>query len=422
MNKIQRLHSFVEVQASDQLVAGVPTEIEILQAGDWDAPNHGKMDITAQRLDEIVEHFNAGVRKGVPIDVEHKTDNGAVGWVKSLVRAGDSLKANIEWTKHGVQLLADKTFKFISPEFALDGYKDPEGKLDVRGNVLIGAALTNRPLFKNLKPIVASDGGRGNGDSGTKNIIYAEEGDHMQLDDIRKKPVADLTAEEKTFLSEHKAELTDAEQTAYGLKEQVATPPADANGGAAAGGAAGDNTNGNGAATPPIEAAAGTPAAAVAASEKGKEGDLVTISASELDALKKGAELGKMAHATLEHKQASDLVNGLVFNDHKFKPAGENAITEFYLSLDTKQREVFSKDVIGNIQANDTVLGDEKGATDKGALTGAAAMLEAKTQEIMASEKVNYSTALKKASEQNPDLAKQYESELKATNVMAVEE
>jgi len=395
--KTIRTAAEIKILAADDGTQTLPTEIEILKAGSWDTPNHGKFDISESDLDEYVDNFNKGTRKGIPIDLEHKTDSGAVGWVQSLRRVGNSLMGGIDWTQTGATLLKDKAYKYFSPEFVVSGYKDPEGKLAADRNVLLAGALTNRPLFKDLQAIVANDKSK-DGNSGN-NVIYAK-GDSMQLDEVRKKTVADLTQEEKTFLGENKDSLSNAEQIAFGLVE-VAAPVVETPAAAA-----------------PIEAApvAGEPAA-VAASDKtvtGKEGETVTISASELDTLKKGAELGKIAHAELEHKKASDQVEGYI-TAGEFKPGGKDAITNFVLSLNDEQRKVFANDVVGNIQTQ-TITAGEIGSSEQGSIGTAAKALDEKANEIMASEKISYASAVKKAGEQNPQLYKEYEAELKPTN------
>jgi phage I-like protein len=61
----------------------------------------------------------------LPVDVNHTTHHGAkdgkpspaVGWVKALRVDGGALKARIEWLAEGAKLLAERRYKFISPDF-----------------------------------------------------------------------------------------------------------------------------------------------------------------------------------------------------------------------------------------------------------------------------------------------------------------
>lgn len=390
----------------------VPTDIEIMHVGDWDTPNHGRFSIGEADLEQYVQNFNAGVRKGVPIDLEHNTTGGAVGWIKGLSKVGQTLRANVEWTKAGSAALADRAYKYISPEFAVAGYKDPEGKITSDRNVLLGGALTNRPLFKNLQAIVANDTGTKKagdestssltGDSGTdNNSNNVKEGAKMQLDDIRTKEASALTDEEKTFLSEHKAELSEAELTKFSL---AAAPAAKKEG---------EGTGDNKDAT--ASGAVATPAAAAVAasdSKKGVEGVTVTISASELADLKQAAELGVKAHQTLQHKEASDKVGGYI-TANQFKPGGKDAITKFYLGLTPEQQATFDKDVVGSIQ-DKVVAAGEVGSDSQGSIGSAAVALNKRAEEIMASDKVDIRTAINKAKTENPELSTAYQAEVAA--------
>jgi hypothetical protein len=128
-----------------------------------------------------------------------------------------------EWTPAAVEAIKGGEWKYISPEFNPRDWpwEDPEEEYHFVNNVLTGAALTNIPLFKKLKPITASRikpekairaSAAGDGDKHNK-------GEPMDLKEIRAKQVVDLTEEEKTFLSENKADLTAEELKTFGLEE-----------------------------------------------------------------------------------------------------------------------------------------------------------------------------------------------------------
>jgi hypothetical protein len=405
MSYLEKFYGFVELDANsvkaDDSGQVTPAEIEVLRTGEWpDSPKVQGLVITADDLREYKENFDAGVRAGVPIDLEHKTDGGAVGWFKELRVQGNSLMATVDWTKAGASLIADRAYRFFSPEFAPRGYKDPEGKIATSKNVLIGGALTNRPLFKNLKAIAANDGGI-SGLTGDKQpyIIYAEERENiLQLDTVRKVDPAKLTDEQKSFLDTHKAELSIAEQAAFGFasveaKTEKVTPA-------------------------PVVAAP----VAVAASEgatTGKEGELVSMTASEVAELKAAAAMGKTAFKELESVKANDKVTGwITANDGaKFKPGAAPKLAAFYQGLTDEQKTAFETDVVGNIPAAAAVVSaNEIGATDTGVLGNAGEMLDKRADEIVkASEgKTSYADALKTARVENPQMAKAYEAQSKA--------
>ena len=135
---------------------GRMSEIEVLRVGKWDHPIYGQFEITPERLQRFKQNFDDKVRKVEPaIDVEHHSDEGAVGWVKELIFKGDVLTALIEWTDEGMSYLQGKKYRYFSPEFA-DEWSDPASGA-VYMDVLIGGAITNRPFFQELEEIVLSD-------------------------------------------------------------------------------------------------------------------------------------------------------------------------------------------------------------------------------------------------------------------------
>ena len=136
-----------------------PSQIEIMRTGKWDHPLYGKFKITESTMDSIILNFNNKVR-GVDIafdlehgDTDHKTE--AVCWVKKLIKAGNRLLAEVDWTDFGKEKIKSKSFKYFSPEFRFE-YEDNEtGKK--YNNVLLGGGLTNRPFIKNMNPIMLSE-------------------------------------------------------------------------------------------------------------------------------------------------------------------------------------------------------------------------------------------------------------------------
>ena len=86
----------------------------------------------------------------------------AAGWIKRIrveaVNGTAALMGDVEWTPAAVQAIKDGEWRYLSPEFNPRGYpwEDPEQEFTFVDNVLTGAALTNIPLFKKLKPITAS--------------------------------------------------------------------------------------------------------------------------------------------------------------------------------------------------------------------------------------------------------------------------
>jgi phage I-like protein/DNA-directed RNA polymerase subunit RPC12/RpoP len=151
-----------QIELTDKIFSSrKPTsEIEILHAGEWEHPQYGIIKITEEDIDKFVDSFNSKVRKvDIAVDQEHMPEKGAAGWYRSLKKVFEDgkakLKAKIEWTKLGTQLVSDGIFKYFSPEFDFQ-YEDLETH-EVYDNVLLGGALTNRPYFKSLAPVALSE-------------------------------------------------------------------------------------------------------------------------------------------------------------------------------------------------------------------------------------------------------------------------
>jgi len=106
-----------------------------------------KFEITPEKVSQFVANFNAGIPNRPPVtNIEHESQHGAVGWVKTLIDKGaEGLYALIDWTEKGLQLLREESFRYLSPEVYWTGYEDTDGKL--HDNVFFGLALTNYPWF-----------------------------------------------------------------------------------------------------------------------------------------------------------------------------------------------------------------------------------------------------------------------------------
>lgn len=362
MGKHKTFRNLIPIQAAEN--GEPPAELELLQTGEWNTPWHGHFVIDADDLAEYVEHAREGVRKAFPIDLEHNTIGGAVGWlgegkgfdfeVRDNDKGGQSLWASVDWTKKGKQLIADREYRFFSPEFQPEDYEDPEHAGQFMDNVLFGGGLTNRPLFKGLTPVAASDstengGKRLTGGHGADILYLSEELQNMDLQALLAKNTDELTAEEKAFIVEHKSELTEdqtksltdagvleaekededenedetAEQKAEREKQEQEQADADAKAKA-------------------DQEAADAEAAAKEAKEKGQ----VSISASELEQLKADAKAGRQASDTLGKKASEEHVTGKLFNEKeglKMPIVAKDSVTDFYHTLNSTQRKQFNE-------------------------------------------------------------------------------
>ena len=133
--------------------------VEIMRTGEWKHPVYGELKITEKTLENIIYNFNDKVRGiDIPIDLEHEASQHkgeAAGWIKNLIKKGNKLLAEIEWTKLGQEKIKDKIYKYFSPEFKFN-YQDTEtGK--IYKDVLFGGGLTNKPFIKRMNPVMLSE-------------------------------------------------------------------------------------------------------------------------------------------------------------------------------------------------------------------------------------------------------------------------
>lgn len=132
-----------------------PEKIQLFRTGTFHHAEYGTFQITKEVLASMVKNFTDNVRGvDLAIDYKHENDDVAAGWIRGLELAdgGDSLWATVEWTPKGSKVLADKEFRYMSPEFAFE-YQDNE-TLKKFGPTLFGGGLTNRPTIKNMEPVV----------------------------------------------------------------------------------------------------------------------------------------------------------------------------------------------------------------------------------------------------------------------------
>jgi len=152
---------------------GQRSVVTITRTGTFHDPRYGEFDITRQMLLAMVRNFEAGVYgQEVVIDVSHRPEDGAAGFVRRLFLSGNKLRAEIEWTDYGIESVTKKGFIYLSAEFHED-WKDNEQR-KAHGPTLLGAALTTRPVIKGLDKVELADGVL----SGIEHVRLSEESLH----------------------------------------------------------------------------------------------------------------------------------------------------------------------------------------------------------------------------------------------------
>jgi len=356
-------------------------ELMLLKPGKWDHPAYGMVEITPEIQEEFVNNFNKNLRAhsatvGLPIDEEHYADRGATGWIKKLINKGnEGLFGMVEWNTKGRELIKNAIYRFFSPEFYFK-YEDPEDRR-LYNNVLVGGALTNRPYFKGLNPVVLSE-----------KLIYK----HMDLKEISKKVFADLTDDEKSFVTSHFNELdeagkekfdeikpTETEEEKTAREEKEAADKAEA-----------DKT------------------AAEKAKQKAKaEADAAAVQASEGKITMSEVEAKKLREdsVALRKMQLSEKIGSFIYSesnaDGKLPATLKDKVTEFAMSLNEDQATKFYE-IIGGMpsaklfaELGESALANNDGSVAPKGVDEESFNLDKKAKELMkANDKLTLEAAL----------------------------
>src|ERR1700694_5899163 len=101
----------------------ITNDVPVFPEGQVTHPEYGDLDFSYDKLKSYVRHFDDKVRKiDICVDIDHKNED-AVGWVQRVYYRPDrsdqdpGLFADVEWNRHGQELLADKRYRYISPQF-----------------------------------------------------------------------------------------------------------------------------------------------------------------------------------------------------------------------------------------------------------------------------------------------------------------
>ena len=389
-------------------------EIHVVPVGKWDHPGYGEMEITTDDVGEFISNFKAKVRRDLPITAGHDTGMGggelpAIGWFKELIDRGvKGLYAVVEWTDEGKELLKKGSYKYFSPEF-YEEYEDPETQNRYK-HVLVGGALTNSPYFKELDAVAVFS---------EPNIINQfNENQNMNLNEILAKDVSTLSDEEKAFVRDHSAELTEEQKESH---KEVLEVKAD---GDDDGDDSGDGADDGDEAGKDDDDASGDDAGDGAgdgagddkkeASEKGRKGRY--LSEAQIKTLENKANNGHKAFKELETMKIGSSVEKMLFSESNkgghFLPAQKTAITSFVITLSEKQQDQFN-DIVNKMPKMQIFgeVGDGGGDTSDVAKEVETAV----SAKIKASEgSLKYADAVKEVFSENVDLEKRYNESLEA--------
>lgn len=139
-----------------QLTESGRRSVTITRSGIFHDPRYGAFEITPALLADMVRNFEARTYgQDIYIDVAHRPDDGAAGKILGLWVEGDRLKAQVDWTPYGRAAITERGYQYLSAEYA-ENWLDNERR-QAHGAVLLGAALTIRPVIKRLDPIQLSE-------------------------------------------------------------------------------------------------------------------------------------------------------------------------------------------------------------------------------------------------------------------------
>jgi len=394
--KISGIRPLIDVMAFAEGDNGEPpSKIKLVPVGKYKTRSYGEVNITKQAIEEMAQHFNEGIRAGgkdagLPIDVEHGTTShkdAAAGWIKSISAEEDGGYGDIEWTTLGKQLLKDKIYKFYSPEFH-PRYADPENT-DVRlNNVMTGGGLVNKPMFKkDLPPLMMNEAGNEaeqnallTGENKSFTLFLELENNSsdkkpMELKTILAKEKTTRTSDEQAFVVAHKEELTFAEAKTEGFAEDKKAEVKE---------------------TPVVKAAEGQ----------------VIMAAEEVEALKKQAGQGVLAHEKLRKAELKEEVKELVFSDKGSKLPVDQIDTAVDLLM-TMTEENAAKYKAQLKALPEKEIFTEKGGTREVSGSQAGNDLDTKAKELMEKVKgMTYSEAIGRAAVENPQLYAEYNKNL----------
>lgn len=127
------------------------SQITVARLGKYSDPRWGKFEISEADYDGWKRNLSGTFGGRVSVDWDHSSDRGqgprASAWITDLSLQGKDVIATVEWTPKGAKAVRTGADKFISPTYTAH-YKDEQG-VD-RGQALLGAALTNRPVLRQL--------------------------------------------------------------------------------------------------------------------------------------------------------------------------------------------------------------------------------------------------------------------------------
>ena len=343
-------------------------------------PKYGYFEVDGETLNDVIANFKENKRGiDLAVDENHEPNHIALWRIRELSLEGnDKLFARIELTDLGASKLWRGEYKYFSPEIIREDTDNETG--DPIRNLLIGGAFTNRPYFKDMQSLQATEVSDSNEDTQfyffDKSPIMDELKKLLQaLLDKETLEDADMSQADAMYAERNgKDDPTVAEMYAsvVSKKDAQAQAKIDADLKAKADDAsanADDKTGDKATFTDPAT------------------GKTKTVSFAEFTAMQEKLDAYAFAE---KQKNVSDKLSGLVFSEtNKMSvvlPKSIDKMTKFALSLNETQFAQFCEIVKGfNTEAGSMFSEEWKtgDATDDGATGTRSEKVEAKAQELM---------------------------------------
>lgn len=143
---------------TEGIVSGDITKVQIAPFGKWKGYN-GDTEVI-QNVDNVafenIADELASEPREILVDLDHRSeqdtdrDTKAMAWASNISLGTDGIYADFKWTTDGAEAVKDRSYRFVSPTWILNEEGSPIKLLRI--------ALTNRPNFKSLKPILNFEG------------------------------------------------------------------------------------------------------------------------------------------------------------------------------------------------------------------------------------------------------------------------
>lgn len=137
--------------------AGDEVKIQIMRTGERDHPAYWKVKVTKDTLKDVLTNFENRERwVELAVDENHEPNHRAFAWFKKVyLEWKDALFWVVKLTQQGAEALTKGAYKYFSPEIVFS--KKDEESWKIIKNLLLWGAFTNRPFFKNMQPVFASE-------------------------------------------------------------------------------------------------------------------------------------------------------------------------------------------------------------------------------------------------------------------------